>query len=49
MAYRSSLPVLYHNPKKAYQGYTLIDPWGSNEVYLIDMEGKIVYVNRQVK
>jgi len=43
MAYESPHSVVYYDPKKAYDGYTLIDPMGSREVYLIDMEGRIVH------
>jgi len=43
MAYENSHSVVYYNPKKAYDGYTLIDPLGSREAYLIDIEGRIVH------
>jgi len=43
MAYESPHSVVYYDPKKAYEGYTLIDPLGSREAYLIDMEGRIVH------
>ena len=43
MAYEYRHSVVYYDRKKAYEGYTLIDPMGSREVYLIDMEGRIVH------
>lgn len=35
--------VTRHNPSKAFQGYTLFGPMGSNEVFLVDMEGRFVH------
>lgn len=35
--------VTKYDPSKAYQGYTLFGPMGSNEVFLIDMEGRFVH------
>ncbi len=43
MAYESPHSVVYYDPKKAYDGYTLIDTMGGREAYLIDMEGRIVH------
>src|SRR3989339_1863836 len=35
--------VTYHNPKKAYQGYTFFAPfWEQSRAFLIDMEGRFV-------
>jgi Arylsulfotransferase (ASST) len=35
--------VTKYNPSKAYHGYTLFGPMGSNTVYLVDMEGRFVH------
>ncbi len=35
--------VIRHDPKKAYQGYTLIAPQGGYNAWLIDMTGDVVH------
>ena len=32
-----------HEPRKAYQGYTLISPMEGTTTYLLDMDGRIVH------
>jgi len=35
--------VTYYNPVQAYNGYTLISPFGAGETWLIDMKGRPVH------
>ncbi|MBA7496643.1 hypothetical protein ES702_07252 [subsurface metagenome] len=39
----AKLGVIYHDPLKADNGYTLFCPAGTKDVWLIDMEGHIVH------
>jgi len=35
--------TVFHDPSKAYNGYTLLAPLGGEEVVLIDMQGRVVH------
>jgi len=35
--------VVLYNPEKAYSGYNLYCAWSSGEVFLLDMEGRVVH------
>ena len=35
--------VTRYNPAKTYHGYTLFGPMATNQVYLVDMEGRFVH------
>ncbi len=41
--YERTHSVIRYDPKKAYDGYTLIDPVGGKDAYLIDTEGRFVH------
>jgi len=42
-AKKTKTGVIYHDEKKAYEGYTLIAPMGTFDAWLIDMNGLIVH------
>ena len=35
--------LTYHDPKKAYPGYTMISPLFGHSIWLVDMEGRFVH------
>ena len=41
--YERKHSVTYYDPKKTYDGYTIIDPMGGKDAYLIDMKGRFVH------
>jgi hypothetical protein len=40
---RGAGPLTYFNPTKVYPGYTLFSEMGNNNVWLVDMRGRIVH------
>jgi len=43
IAKKSQKGVIYYDPSKTYEGYTLFAPEGGYDAWLIDMRGQIVY------